>query len=366
MAARAGVGARLRENIRRLDGPPRLPGIDLARGLAVIGMFAAHLYTLPEVILTDPSTWTGIPGGRSSILFALLAGVSIALVTGGTQPVTGARRARRRQWLARRALALWVLGLLLIMTGVPVYVILPAYGILFVMALPFLGLGAGALAAWAAAIGLIVPWVLPLVDAIPFWDTLPGEAVFLVLGWAYPAVLWIAFVLAGMALGRLDLTRVRLLWLLAGVGAAGALAVEALVLAFPADPDTYLGQVWRTTEHSGGLGEVLASTGFATAVLALSILACRTWFRVLALPIRTLGSMPLTAYSAQILIWAVWAFAALGTTTDLFGFRALDPFWPVTLLIVAGCLVWALLWGRGPLERLVDRVSGPRLDRLGE
>ena len=83
MAAAAAVADRVVGNLRRLDGPPRIPGLDLARGLAVIGMLAAHLFTLPEIDWTDPVTWGGIVGGRSSILFATLAGVSISIVTAG-------------------------------------------------------------------------------------------------------------------------------------------------------------------------------------------------------------------------------------------------------------------------------------------
>jgi len=76
----------------------RLVGVDVARCLALLGMMATHV--LAE---TDPdgsisaSQW--LAGGRASSLFALLAGVSLALMTGGREPV----RARngspgRRGW----------------------------------------------------------------------------------------------------------------------------------------------------------------------------------------------------------------------------------------------------------------------------
>jgi len=359
VAAAAAVGARVVANLRRLDGPPRIPGIDLARGLAVIGMLAAHLYELPEVAWTDPTTWGGIAGGRSSILFATLAGVSISIVTAGP----GAPR-RPGRWLAWRALVLWVLGIILILTGVPVFVILPAYAILFAAAIPFVGVRRGVLWIWAGAIALVVPWVLPPIESAAFWDSAPGEAVFLLTGWAYPAPLWLAFLLAGMAIGRLDLTRPAVLWALTGAGLVLALGAQTLAAVVPVGGTGYLAQVWRATAHSGGILEVWGSGGFVVAVMALCILVCRTVLRALLLPLRTLGAMPLTAYSAQILVWAVWAFLALGTTSDLFGFRALHPFWPMTLGIVAACFVWALLLGRGPLERLVDTVSRPRADRL--
>ncbi|WP_223171313.1 DUF418 domain-containing protein [Microbacterium sp. NIBRBAC000506063] len=77
----------------------------------------------------------------------------------------------------------------------------------------------------------------------------------------------------------------------------------------------------------------------------------------LTLPLRATGAMPLTAYTMQLLVWAVAASVLLGDTGDLSGFRALDPFWPLTLGVVAFCTLWALLVGRGPLEWLTDRAA---------
>jgi uncharacterized membrane protein YeiB len=75
------------------------------------------------------------------------------------------------------------------------------------------------------------------------------------------------------------------------------------------------------------------------------------------LPLRAVGAMPLTAYAAQIVMWAIAAIVLLGTPSNLRGFRDLEPFWPITLSLVVGCTAWALLIGRGPLEWLVDRVA---------
>ena len=65
--------------------------------------------------------------------------------------------------------------------------------------------------------------------------------------------------------------------------------------------------------------------------------------------------MPLTAYTAQLVIWAIASWVILGTTGDLGGFRDLEPFWPLAIGTSIGCTAWALLIGRGPLEWAVDR-----------
>ncbi|MDF2667607.1 MAG: putative acyltransferase, partial [Microbacterium sp.] len=107
---------------------------------------------------------------------------------------------------------------------------------------------------------------------------------------------------------------------------------------------------------SAGLGEVVGSGGFAIAVIGLCLLLCRTPLRWLAVPLRAVGSMPLTAYVVQLLVWALVALTVLGDTSDLWGIRALDLFGPLTLGLVVGCTVWVVTVGRGPLETAIDAV----------
>ncbi|MDQ1129047.1 DUF418 domain-containing protein [Microbacterium sp. SORGH_AS_0888] len=256
--------------------------------------------------------------------------------------------------------ALWVIGVLLILTGVPVYVILPAYAVLFLLAIPMLRLRAPALLV-TAGIGLVVmPFVQAALDILPFWQTAEGESIALAIGWAYPFPLWWVYLVAGLGIGRLKLRDpfVQVLLLVAGAGAAmvgygigGMFSTGADVV-----PAAYLDRVVSVLPHSGGLPEALGSTGFVIAVLGLCLLVCRGPARWALLPLRAAGSMPLTAYTAQILVWAVWAFLVLGGTGDLGAFRALQPFWPIAIGVVAGCTVWGLTLGRGPLESLLARL----------
>ena len=342
---------------RRFDGPARLVGIDLARGLAVLGMLAAHLLTIDPFVADDPSTWLDVVNGRSSILFATLAGVSIALVTGGAHPLEGSARVRAAARLALRGALLWGIGILLVMTGVPVYVILPSYALLFALSLPFLGWRAGKLLLAAAIVAAVMPWVYPFLDAAPIWSGLGGEELQAFVGWAYPFPVWIAFLLAGMALGRLDLRRIGVQAALTVGGATlAALGYGVAVATGPAITNPYVQLVWTAEAHSSGLWEVVGSGGFAIAVIGLCLLLCRTPLRWVAIPLRAVGSMPLTAYVLQIVVWAVFAAVVLGDTSDLFGVRDAGLFLPLTLGIVAGCTAWALLWGRGPLEAVIDGI----------
>lgn len=343
----------------RLDGAQRLAGIDLARGLAVMGMLAAHLLVIEAAFdWSDAASWLTVVNGRSSILFATLAGVSIGLVTGGRTPLVGDELKTVRLRLLVRAVLLWTVGAVLIATGVPVYVILPAYAILFLMAIGLVQLGARALTLVAVASGLVMPFLQPLLNALPLWAGATGNDLSLLLGWEYPFTVWIAFLAAGLALARWGVRTLAVqLWALA-IGAVLAVIGYSLdALSRPTEGTGYGSELWTASPHSSGLLEVIGSGGFALAVLAACLLLCRTPVRWIALPLRAVGSMPLTVYAGQLAVWALLASAALESVGDLSGFRALDPFWPFVGWTIVLCMAWALLVGRGPLEAAVDAVA---------
>ena len=215
--------------------PGRLVGIDLARCLALLAMMATHLLDErdPDGSLSA-SAW--LFSGRASALFALLAGVSLALMSGRTRPLRGRARARRSAGLAVRALLVALIGLALGEVDSGIAVILTHYGLLLLMGLLVLGLEARALAVLAAVwvvLGPVVAQVLrpelpPRGFASPSFEQLaePGRLLseLLFTGY-YPMASWFAYLLAGMALGRLDLAGLCRRVLAALALAGGALAV---------------------------------------------------------------------------------------------------------------------------------------------
>ena len=87
----------------------------------------------------DRPVWHWLASGRASALFAVLAGVSLALMSGGTRPVRGRERLATTTGLVVRALLIAALGLALGDLGSGLAVILTYYGVLFLLGLPFLG-----------------------------------------------------------------------------------------------------------------------------------------------------------------------------------------------------------------------------------
>lgn len=72
----------------------RLRGVDVARGIAFIGMVVIHTLPSYDRSTGEPTAAWSIFSGNASALFALLAGVSLAFMTGGSNPYQGDKRVR--------------------------------------------------------------------------------------------------------------------------------------------------------------------------------------------------------------------------------------------------------------------------------
>ncbi|MFJ2018581.1 DUF418 domain-containing protein [Streptomyces nodosus] len=364
----------------------RLIGLDLARGLAVFGMYAAHVG--PDA---DQGGVTGflmeLTHGRSSALFAFLAGFAVVLITGRRAPRTGRDGRQAVAKVVIRAVILLALGTALTMSGTPVDVILAFYGLYFLLVLPLYRLGPGPLAVIAAGTALVLPQVLYGVQQMLGNGDVrsPGEPdgiLSLLFTGTYPALTWIPFVIAGMAVARLDLAATAVRTRLALTGAAlmitGYGGSWLALHAFPGvaraiDASTSAGgaaSVWwsdaagypsgdtpawllAASPHSETTLSIVGSTGVAL----LAVIACLAAtdalprLRFLARPVIAVGSMSLTAY-----------------VFHLFGIRFLGieelPGSPLHVLFgfIAAAMVFATVWSRfqrrGPLEWLMTRATG--------
>ena len=372
----------------------RLVGVDVARCLALLGMIATHL-----VDERDPdgslSALQWLAGGRASALFAVLAGVSLALVTGRRTPVRGTVRARASGAIAVRALSLVLLGLVLGELDTGIAIILAYYGVLFLLALPFLGLRARPLLALAVAWAVVVPVLSHVVRpdlpqrqfASPAFDQLadPTRLVSeLLLTGYYPAIPWLAYVLLGLALGRSDLgaERVQRLVAAAGLVVAVAATVVSGVLAraagfTDAELDQYAGGLYGQTPterwdvlllvapHSTTPFDLLQTGGSAAFVVGGCLLVVGRLRAVATSAERAVavlfgaGSMTLTLYALHVVL-----------RHD----RLIPPdrghalVWHVLIVLWIGA-AFAALGRRGPLERAIgllpDRVRGVRPGRAG-
>ncbi len=359
--------------------PPRLVGIDVARGLAVLGMFVAHLGEDGPGGRHDPE-WFVIADGRSSALFALLAGLSLALTSGRQVLPSGATLIRARIAAFVRAGLLLLIGSFLVALGTPVLVILPAYAVLFALAVPFLALRRRWLVLGGVAAAVISPTVIfalttPTADGRPsvladltgMSDPVRLPMDEFVTG-PYPALVFLAYVLLGMAVGRSDLSRVRTHAVLVGAGTALAfigwgtsyLAQDSL----GPDATPLASRLVSAAAHDNSSLEVLGNSGTSLVVIGLCLLLTRpttrrgrTFANGLA-PIAATGAMPLTVYSLQIV-----AIFLLGNDVVWNPRSNAVLIWFIATVLI-GSWSWRLLLGRGPLERLLKAAVDTTLASL--
>lgn len=318
-------------------------GVDVARGLAVLGMVVAHVGDDDAARLPGGGSWLEAFDGRSAACFALLAGVSAALLSATPERL----RYARVRILARAALLL-PLGLALEVLGTPVVIILPAYAVMFAMLTAALGWRPRTLLVAAGAVAIAAP---PL--AIWLRDGAGRSAGPLAVLWQeyYPPMIWIAYLLVGLAVGRVlrvPTTPSRLIaW--GTVAAVAGLATNAVAMRSLDPAHTVRRALLTSAPHSSSPVELLANTGVVLVVLGACLVVGDRWPRAVA-PLAATGALALTAYTCQVV-----AIAILGQEV------VYDPSIAVTaafvVVTVVACTVWRRTLGRGPLERVLHVTS---------
>ncbi|MCX5129410.1 DUF418 domain-containing protein [Streptomyces sp. NBC_00347] len=374
----------------------RLVGVDLARALAVFGMYIVHIG--PALSATSGvGTWVRyLADGHSSVLFATLAGFSLMLIAGRREPKTGLAGRQAKARIAIRAVILLALGTVLA-TEYGGVIILGFYGVYFLFALPLLQLSARTLAVIAAGLALVTPqlaFVLnsPLSESvrqtIDAYDPLKklsevGVLDLLLTGF-YPTITWMSFVVAGMALARLDLSAVAVQRRLATLGAAltvGAYSMSLLLAGKDAlrsraeggkssagseEASSFGSGSFETPQsasellsagpHSGTTFDIIGSVGVAILVIvgATVLMDRLPRLRRLAKPVIAVGTMSLTAYVGHFLVQSMLGISA-GESTQVS--------WAPVLMFILGASVFAALWSRifrrGPLEYVLNAATKP-------
>lgn len=341
----------------------RVVGLDVARSLAIIGMIAVNVG--PRGAEGFLGWVYDVPLGRASLLFIVLAGVGMSIMTRKSRK---SRKSRESDgvpvpWgtVLWRASLLLVGGLALQLLDHGVSVVLPLYGLLFVACLPLLRAPTWLLAALSGTSLVFGPlfWLAVRFGSDAFEVTDPGLLdppgqilIGILFTGSYPAVVWAAPFLLGMVLGRLDLhspTLHRQLVTWGAVSAVGGfLLSRLLILLFGAPGRTVdWGRLVSATGHSQMPLWLISSAGAGLFVLGLCLLGERFLARRLTALAAT-GRLSLTVYVGHLLALAVIVRPGPSSLTG--GIIT-------TVALSAAAIVFAWLWTRrfrtGPLEVLL-------------
>lgn len=383
----------------------RLVGVDLARALAVFGMYIVHVGPMLSTTSGVGSWIRYMADGHSSVLFATLAGFSLMLIAGRKEPKTGLAGRKAKARIAIRAVVLLAFGTLLAKLYGDV-IIIGFYGVYFLVAMMFLKLSAKTLAITAAALAVVGPQLAflmrPLlsgsfqqaVDKYDPLEKLSGVGVIdLLFTGFYPTIPWIAFVVAGMALGRVDLSASAnqrrlaalgagltavaygLSLLLAGKGALRSMAEDGSSSgswsgsgsgswsgsskpsmdsgSFDYQPSVR--ELFVAGPHSGTTFDIVGSVGIAILVIvgATFLMDRLPRLRRLMTPIVAVGTMSLTAYVGHFVVMSSLSLPGGGVRGS----------WVPVLTLILGAIVFAAIWSRffkrGPLEYLLNLATKP-------
>ncbi len=348
----------------------RVPGIDLARALAVFGMVQVNF----SLVFSSGAEADGFFAslshlllGKAAATFVVLAGVGMALMTNKALATGDAETlAARRKLLLRRAVFLFVVGLLY--TPLWPADILHFYGVYIAIGVLLLGSRQPVLLGWAILFTLAFLPLILLFDYEAGWDwtTLEYEGFWTPEGFLrnlffngfHPVIPWVAFLLFGLWLGRQPLhhtpTLRRLLF--------GGLAVFALTqglhfIVAPAVPGTW-SYLFSTAPMPPFPLYVLMGGSFATALIAGCIFlgncfSDHGWLRALT----ATGRLALTFYVAHVVLGMGLMLdekdQPLSMSAAQSGWYALG----FNLLCVFFAYGWSKRFAHGPLEWAMRRLT---------
>ncbi|MFD6814645.1 heparan-alpha-glucosaminide N-acetyltransferase domain-containing protein [Enteractinococcus coprophilus] len=389
--------------------------MDTARGIAILGMIATHIFPLIHVDVSGMNaspTWAGWAfTGVSSALFVVLAGVGLSILTANTTHVTATRKQ-----LTVRALVLMFIGLLLGMVESYIAIILVHYGVMFLLAMWFITLSRKALTITA------VTWLVvsPIVHGVftRFMQLQAGGTVAYIEEWRlwhsptlvdvftqpfltlwdvlftgfYPVISFFGYVLVGMAIGRADLAKrsTALFLLISGVV---TYVVCRGVSRWLLTDDAFVSRIAHATDvasdevsiyaatgsgmetgllmgapewfglavpHSGAPLDIYSTAGAAAAAIGFFVLLSRSRIAAkLLFPITATGTIALTAYTLHIVLRGLWP--SIWEEPLAIGDPAWADVWIMLLVhwgvVIALGVIIKLLGKRGPLEGMLRQLS---------
>jgi uncharacterized membrane protein len=385
----------------RAKADRRILGLDVARSIALIGMVATHIFPMVDQNDGTPSLAWELFAGRAMALFIVVAGIGLAISSGGARPPAPGERSGVAAAIATRAVLLTIIGLALGQVVTRTYVILPFYGVMFLLAVPLLRLSPRRLVGVAAATTIAAPVLMQGVrDSLPFPSYTPGGEYVnptfgslahpgrllseLFLTGVYPALPLMVYICVGIALGRL----------LVGVAASNRSALPAVacrlflggivlallaswgsslllhqahgldhireastnlddeqindVLVWGPDPTLPTTTWWWLAikaPHSSTPLDLMHTVGTSVAAVGGSVLLGMMARRTIR-PLATAGTMTLSLYCLHVLATQTYLIHAAMV-------------WFLVQLGAAGtfAILWQRRFGQGPLERVVAEVA---------
>ena len=360
-------------------GTSRIAALDVARAIALIGVVVMNYIGSMWIPtwgggftdrLFDP--FVGVLSTRFAATFVLVAGIGVSLMTASARATDDRAVISRMRWrLARRGVLLYVVGFFLNFAWPGT--ILFFYGAYFLIAIALIQLsdralvGVGTLSAviatvvatwsnWKASRGEYVGWLNT--DPVSSLQDLVVRTFF---DYTHPVFPWLAFLSAGMIIGRhlgtLPAWRARVF--------AIALVVTALVYGgvslldrFDRRSGVIMYSLTSAQPYGRGLVYVVTTLGIAImAFLAISWLAEEYSTASLVVALQRTGQLTLSLYLLHVLVYCAFVnwFGWIGGNQLSTAISFAVGFWVAAVAIGSW---WHHRIGRGPAEVIYRSFGG--------
>jgi uncharacterized protein len=354
----------------------RIIGFDLARTYAIFGMFIVNF----NIVFGNFNDKTGLNyflsmfSGNSATVFVMLAGMGVALMT-NRENYTNEDKVRLRNTILKRALFLFVIGLLLqtfwpadILHFYGGYMTIAAF-LLFVKRKYYL---------WVSVLSILIfhllfifipfetNWNFETLHYHNFWTPNGFVTNFFYNGWnsVFP---WLAFFTTGLYLGRLKWQELKTQKKMFMIGLF--LYLQVIVIQFLTN--TFTGNVELQELINADylppmLPFMLSTTGFGFMLISLfmflgNLVANKKWANDLA----KVGQMTLTHYISHLTI-GLFIFAKIYSTAfikKVSGQKFVEPEYILLFSVFYFILsfiftkLWTMKFKNGPFETIMRKVS---------
>lgn len=360
------------------SGAPRLVALDVVRAVALIGVVAMNYVGALVTPGRDRGFWgrvfdpyTGTLSTRFAATFVLVAGVGITLLTDRARRDGDSEEIRRvRLRLARRGLLLYLVGYVLDFTWPGT--ILFFYGAYFLIAtvlfqlatrwLVVIGAGAGVI---ASAVGTWAAWKRDRFEPVDWLgfdriESIQDLVVRTFLDHTHPVLPWIAFLCAGMIIGRHlpTLSAWRRKVMTFATATVIVIYVVSSVLDTTSSRDgVIVHHVTSLQTYDRGLLYLVSTLAIAiVSFLMIAMIAERWPATSFIVHLQRAGQLSLSLYLLHVLVFTIavdW-FGWIGGESLSTALWFAAGFWAVGIAVASW---WHHRIGRGPAE-IVYRAFG--------
>ena len=353
----------------------RIYGYDIARALAVFGMVIVNFKTVMHTSPGNDAWWLSIFNvldGRASAVFVILAGVGITLLTQSTRLAGDQLQLHQeKRVLLKRAAFLFVIGLLYI--EIWPADILHYYGAYIAIGALLLSASSGQLLWLAMAIAAGFPVAFFILDYTTSWNwaalsyadlwSIKGFLRNLLFNGFHPVLPWAAFLIFGMALGRLPMNNALIRKRVFLSGLIATLSVEVFAfclrvfLANQGYAPEFIAYLFSTTPMPPLPLYFLSAIGSSCAVIALCVHVGETHHESLWLrPLIYVGQLALTLYVAHIIV-GMGLLEALGLLSNQSLSMAVGSAVIFCIAAIIFAYYWKIRFKLGPLEWLMRKAT---------